>query len=147
MTEFGTKRVSSASMALGEEHDKAKKSGRSYAGFLAIGRLTNVKTMMARPKLQSLWQNAPPPLPRQPPPRRLEMPTVGGAAAAFACRSAALRLSAPCNFCMNNSALSSTRRNHLPTFCATFRHPSNFTPKTDISPFRCTNQSFSCPYE
>ena len=41
-------------------------------------------TMVARPKLQSLEQNAPP-SPLLPPSRRLEMATVGGAAAAFAC--------------------------------------------------------------
>ena len=47
----------------------------------------------------------------------------------------------------SDSALSSTRRNHLPAFCALCRHPSNFIPKTDISTFRCPIQSFSCPPE
>ena len=63
---------------------------------------------MARPRLQSLGQNAPPSPQRPPPPGRLEIPTVDGAAEAFAHRSAALHLSASCHFRMNNSAPSST---------------------------------------
>ena len=103
---------------------------------------------MARPRLQSLGQDAlpfSPSPPRLPPSGRVEMPTVDGAAAAFACRSAPLHLSGACHFRMNDSAPSSTRRNHLPAFCASFRHPSYFTPKADIPSFRCTIQSFSCP--
>ena len=63
---------------------------------MAIGRPTNVKTMKARPRLHFLGQNTPPsprsPLTHPPPRGRLEMPTVDGAAAAFACRSAVLQL-------------------------------------------------------
>ena len=128
---------------------------RSQGGLTLVcdghWRPTNVKTMMARPMLQSLGQDAPPsPLhsnPLRSPPDRLEMPTVDGAAAAFACRSAALHLSAACHFRMNGSAPSSTRRNKLPAFFANFRHSSNFTQKADISSFRCSIQSFSCPPE
>ena len=54
----------------------------------------------------------------------------------FARCSAALRHSVSCQFGMNNSAPSSTRRNHLPAFGAAFHHPSNFIPKTDISSFK-----------
>ena len=48
---------------------------------------------------------------------------------------------------VDDSAPSSTRRNHLPAFCAAFHHPSNLIPKADISSFRCTTHSFSCPPE
>ena len=75
-----------------------------------IRRPTDCKAMMARPTLQSLGQDA------LPPPGRLEMPTVDGAAASFARRSAALRLSVSCHFRMNNSAPSYTHRKHLPAF-------------------------------
>ena len=70
---------------------------------------------MARPRPHSLGQNAPPPpspsplppslLPCLPSPDRLEMPTVDGAAAAFAWRSAAMNLSVPYHFRMNNCSL------------------------------------------
>ena len=45
------------------ERKKAKKSGRSVLRYLvtAIGMPTNFKTTMARPRLQSLGQDAPPP--------------------------------------------------------------------------------------
>ena len=68
---------------------------------------------MTRTRLQSLGQGAPlppfspPPLP-PPSPRRVEMPTVGGVAAAFACRFAALQLSASYHFRMNAFTPSST---------------------------------------
>ena len=95
------------------------------------------------------WAGRPPfalpPFP--PPPSRFEMPTVDAAAAAFACCSAALHLSASCHFRMNDFAPSSTRRNHLPALCAFFRHPSNFISKTDISFFRCAIQYLSCTFE
>ena len=61
---------------------------------------------------------------------RLEMPTADGAAAVFARHPAALRLSVSCQLRMNNLAPSSTRRNHLPVFCAAFRRPSAYYPYT-----------------
>ena len=89
----------------------------------------------------------PPPSLPPPPPGHLEMPTVDGAAAAFARRYAALRLSVSCPFCMYSSVPSSIRGNHLPVFLAASHHPSNFILKTGISSLRLSIQSFSCPPE
>ena len=102
-----------------------------------MGRHTCVKTMAARPRLQSLGEDDPlpslpspalPPFPFAlsplPPLRFVFVSTVGGAAAAFECRPAALQLSASCDYGVNISVTSSTRRNHLPAFCAAFLHPS-----------------------
>ena len=66
----------------------------------AIGRPTNFKSLMARPRLQFLGQDAPltsptpsPRFPLPPLPGRLEIPTVDGAAAAFSRRSVQLCVS------------------------------------------------------
>ena len=50
------------------------------------------------------------------PPDHFDMSAVDGAAAAFARRSEALRLSDLCQLRMNNSARSFSRRNHLPAY-------------------------------
>ena len=75
------------------------------------------------------WAGRPPSLPG-----RLEMPTVDGAATAFACRSAALHLSVSCHFGMNDCSLLYPSKPSA-GFCASFRHPSNFIPKADIPSF------------
>ena len=72
--------------------------------------------------------------PFPPPPGRLEMPTVDGAAAAFACRSAALHLCVSCHFRMNDSAPSYTRRNHLPAFFAGVCHEGDTTIVATLCP-------------
>ena len=66
---LGSSRVSSASMALGRERNKAKKSGRPIITLTCHGhwKAHKLKTMMARPRLQSLGQAPPPsPLPLSP---------------------------------------------------------------------------------
>ena len=104
---------------------------------------------MDRPRLQSLGQDAPPPplppfsSPLPPPPGRLEMLTVDGAAAAFACRSAAQHLSASCHFRMNDSAPYSTRRNHVPASVHPF---ATLRTSFQTLTYRII-QSFSCPSE
>ena len=83
-----------------------------------------------------------------PPPRRVEMPMVGGTAAAFACRSAALQLSVSRRFRMNAPVPSSTRRNYLPAICEAFCNPPNLILNSVISSSRHTiHQPFPCPPE
>ena len=97
------------------------------------------------------WAGRPPPSPflsllspspSPPSPHRVKMPTVGGAAAPFACRSAALQISTSCHIHMNASAPSSTRWKHLPAFCAAFatlrtscQIPSCLPPGAPSNPF------------
>ena len=95
------------------------------------------------PKLQGMT----PPPPTPPPPDRLEMPTMDSAAAAFACRPAALCLSMSCKFRISNSAPLLYQSKPPTGFWASFRYPSNIIPKTDKSSFRYTIQSISCPPE
>ena len=64
-------------MALGENETRRRSQGGLMLTCDGFGRSTNFKTMMARPRLQSLGHDAPPS-------DCLEMPTVDGAAAAFA---------------------------------------------------------------
>ena len=94
----------------------------------AIRRPTTSRRWWPNPDFKFLGHDAPP----SPSPGRIDMPTADGAAAAFARRSAALRLSFSCEVRMNNSAPSSTRRNHLPASWAAFRHPSNFIPNGHV---------------
>ena len=87
--------------ATGERTQPSKKV-RAALHYLVtvIGRPINIKTMMARARLRSLGQDAPPyPLPR---------------------RSAALRLFVSRRFRMNNLVPRSTRRKHLMAFLDTF---------------------------
>ena len=125
-----------SSMALGRERNIHGEKVRAVLRYLvtAIGRPANFKTLMARPRLESLGHDAPP----SPSPRPLRYADGGWrcrSLCASLCSCASLHFA--CQFrMMNNSAPSSTRRNHLPAFCAVFRYPLNFTPKTDTSSFR-----------
>ena len=96
----------------------------------------------------SLPSSSTPPPPS--PPGRLGMLTVDGAAAAFACRSAALRLPASCYFRIKNSAASSTRRTicrpsekPFATLRISFRRPTYPHSGAPISP---SLVSLSSPY-
>lgn len=102
---------------------------------------------MARPRLQCLGQNTSATALFRRHTHRVFIPTVSDAAAAFACRSATVQLSAPRHFRMNGSAPSSTHQHHLPAFYAAFRRPSDFMPISVISSSKCTIQQFSCPPE
>ena len=75
------------------QHDEEVRAVLCYL-VTATRRPTFFKTMMAKPRLQSLGHDAPPspPPPAPASPGRLEMPTVDGAGAAFARRFASLHL-------------------------------------------------------
>ena len=106
--------------------------------------------MIAKPKLQSLRQDAPdrPVLPLPPPiPNRpvLMVSTVGSPAAAFEYRFAAIQLSASCIFRMNASTPSATRRDYLPAFCQPFVTPFELHAKfRHVCSSGHTIQPFSC---